>query len=71
MNVLLRFLGRTGFRRGLGKDPGGRGWLLIGALAWLIRFVQRKKDEPKVHITEKLEPGQVIVIRHLAKDEAV
>ncbi len=77
MNGLLRFLGRTGVRRGLGSGPGGRGWLLIAVVAWLIRFAQRKKGEPKVRITEKLEPGQVIVITHLAplaplaKDEAV
>ncbi len=69
IRALLRSLGRTGFRKGLGREPGGRGWLLIGVAAWLIRFLQRKKDEPKVHITEKLEPGQVMVIRHLAKSE--
>jgi hypothetical protein len=44
---------------------------MIGVAAWLIRFLQRKANEPKVHISEKLEPGQTIVIRHLAKDEAV
>ncbi len=71
IRVLLRSLGRTGFRKGLGGEPGGRGWLLVAVGAWLIRYLQRKKDEPKIHLTEKLEPGQVIVIRHLAKDEAV
>ena len=71
IKTLLRSLGRTGFRKGLGGEPGGRGWLAIGVAAWLIRFLQRKANEPKVHITEKLEPGQTMVIRHLAKDEAV
>ncbi len=71
IKTLIRSLGRSGFRKGLGREPGGRGWLVIGVLAWLIRFVQRKKDEPKVQMSERLEPGQVIVIRHLAKDEAV
>ena len=68
---LLRFLGRTGIRKGLGPSPGGRGWVAIGIAAWLIRFLQRKANEPKVHLNEKLGPGETIVIRHLAKDEAV
>ena len=68
---LLRFLGRTGIRKGLGPTPGGRGWVAIGVAAWLIRFLQRKANEPKVHLNEKLGPGETIVIRHLAKDEAV
>lgn len=71
IKTLLRVLGRAGFRKGLGNEPGGRGWLMIGVAAWLIRFLQRKANEPKVQISEKLEPGQTIVIRHLAKDEAV
>jgi hypothetical protein len=71
IKTLLRSLGRTGFRKGLGGESGGRGWLAIGVAAWLVRFLQRKKGEPKVCITEKLEPGQTMVIRHLAKDEAV
>jgi hypothetical protein len=43
----------------------------VGLLAAVIQFLRRKSGEPKVQLTEKLEPGQVIVIRHLAKDEAV
>jgi hypothetical protein len=66
---LLRTLARTGARRGLFR-PKNRGWLALGILTGLIQFARRKRDEPKVSLTEKLEPGQSIVITHLGKDEA-
>jgi hypothetical protein len=65
---LLRTVARTGVRKGL-FGAGGRGWLTVGILTALIQFARRKRDEPKVSITEKLEPGQSLVITHLAKDE--
>jgi uncharacterized protein (TIGR03382 family) len=69
MGALLRFLGRTGFRRGL-AGPGGTGWLAVGAAAALAQRARRKKDEPKVLYTKKLEPGQQMVITHYRKGEA-
>jgi hypothetical protein len=70
MAALLRTLARTGLRRGLGGGPGGRGWLLIAVVATLLRIMQRKAGEPKVALSEKLEPGQSIVITHLRKGAA-
>ncbi len=66
---LLRTIARTGVRRAL-TGGGGRGWLAVGLAAATIQFLRRKSDEPKVEITEKLEPGHGIVITHLRKDEA-
>ncbi len=66
---LLRTIARTGVRRSL-TGRGGRGWLTVGLAAATIQFLRRKSDEPKVEITEKLEPGQGILITHLRKDEA-
>ena len=66
---LLRTLARTGIRRGL-TGPGGRGWLALGLAASTIQFLRRKSDEPKFSITEKLEPGESIVITHLREGEA-
>ena len=66
---LLRTLARTGIRRGL-AGPGGRGWLAVGLAAGVIQFLRRKSDEPKVELTEKLEPGQSLIITHLGREEA-
>ena len=66
---LLRTVARTGVRRGL-TGAGGRGWLAVGLAAGAIQFLRRKSDEPKLQITEQLEPGQGIVITHLRKEEA-
>ena len=66
---LLRTIARTGVRRGL-AGAGGRGWLAIGLGAATIQFLRRKREEPKLQITERLEPGQGITITHLRKDEA-
>jgi hypothetical protein len=69
VGALLRTLVRTGFRRGLGA-AGGKGWLAVGLMAGTIQFLRRKRGEPKIHLTEKLKPGQSIVITHLRKGEA-
>jgi hypothetical protein len=66
VGAIIRFFGRTGIRRGL-SGPGGRGWLAIGVAAWVIQFLRRKSGEPKVEHSEKLKPGQTLVIRHLPK----
>ena len=69
MGALLRTLARTGFRRGLGA-AGGKGWLAVGLMAGTIQFLRRKSGEPKVELSEKLKPGQTIIITHLTKREA-
>ena len=69
MGAVLRTLARTGFRRGVG-GAGGRAWLGVGVAAATIQFLRRKKDEPKVTYTEKLEPGQKMIITHFGKGEA-
>ena len=63
MGAILRILARTGLRRGLG-GAGGRGWLAVGATAAVIQFLRRKSDEPKVSMSEELQPGQTMVITH-------
>ena len=68
MGALLRFLGRTGVRRGLGSAEG-RGWLAVGLTAGAIQYLRRRSDEPKVSITDELEPGQSMVITHFRKGE--
>lgn len=70
MGALLRTLARTGFRRGLGGGPGGRGWLLVGLAAGAVQFLRRKSGEPKIQFTETLKPGQTVVIRHFKKGES-
>jgi hypothetical protein len=40
---------------------------VVGVAAWLIQFLRRKRGEPKVQFTEKLKPGQTIVIHHVPK----
>ncbi len=69
MGTLLRTLARTGLRRGLG-GAGGRAWLAVGLMAGTIQFLRRKSGEPKVKMTEKLKPGQSVIITHLRKGEA-
>ncbi len=69
MGALLRTLARAGLRRGLGGGAGGRGWLVVGVVAGVLQFLRRKSGEPKVEISERLEPGQAIVVRHLGKGE--
>ena len=66
---LLRTVARTGFKRGL-AGPGGRAWVVIGLSAGMIQWLRRKRDEPKFSISEKLEPGQSMLITHLRKEEA-
>ena len=69
MGAVLRALARTGVRRGLGS-AGGRGWLAVGLTASIIQFLRRRSDEPKVSVTEKLEPGQTLIVTHYRKGEA-
>lgn len=69
MAKLLRLLFRTGVKRGFGSQ-GGRGWLFFGVAAGTVHFMRRHIGEAKVTYSEKLEPGQTMVIRHFRKGEA-
>jgi hypothetical protein len=44
---------------------GNRTWSIVWAVLFGLRILRRlTKDEPKVVYSEKLEPGQAIIIRH-------
>ena len=63
---------RAGLRRGLrrGLVDGERVWLIVGAAALSVRVVQRLASPGKpVVVTERLAPGQTIVVRHLLPGE--
>ena len=60
LDRLTRTLVRNGLRRGLAGD--GK-WLAIGAVAWLVRFLMKKR-EPKT-VTETLARGERIVVSNL------
>lgn len=62
---MLRFLTRTGLRRGL--LGGSRPWTTIFVVAGALRLVARAtKGTPKIVYTGELEPGQTLVIAHPA-----
>ncbi len=61
---MLRSLTRLGLVRGL--LGGHRGWMTLGAAAIGLRavgWIARKEE--KVVYSEKLEPGETLVITHL------
>ena len=63
MGALVRLLFRNGFRRGL--MGGNRFWLVMFGIAGTIRLIQRINDrESEVVFSEKLEPGESLVIAH-------
>ena len=60
MELLLRRLTRTGFRRGMG---GSRGWMVVGILAGGMRVLRRvaHNDEEVLYRTV-VKPGDVFEI---------
>jgi hypothetical protein len=58
---------RQGARRGMGD--GSRTWIVIGAAALTVRLLQRMATSKPTVITERLAPGESLVIRHLAPGE--
>jgi hypothetical protein len=59
---------RHGWRRGL--VGGSQVWLAVGAAALGVRVLQRIASPGKpVVVTERLEPGETIVVRHLLPGE--
>lgn len=61
LDSLLRKAIRHGLRQGLLAGDGK--WLVIGAVAWLVRFL-RKTREPEV-VTERLRPGESILVTNI------
>jgi len=67
-NRLVRAGMRHGFKRGLGG--GSQVWLAVGAVALGARLLQRMASPGKpVIVTERLTPGQALIIRHLRPGE--
>jgi hypothetical protein len=63
MNALIRLGLRRGWRQGILN--GERGWLIVGAVALLLRmFLRAVAKEEKVVFRESLQPGQRLVITH-------
>ena len=61
---MLRRLGRLGITRGL--LGGDRRWLVVGTVALGLRTLGKLvSKEPKVVYSEKLDPGESLVITHL------
>ena len=65
---MLRLLLRRGLWNGL--VGGSRFWMVVGGAAAGVRIIRRLSGrEPKVVYSEKLEPGQTVVISHPMGDE--
>ncbi len=63
---MLTRLRRLGLARGLGKSNA---WLAVGVTAWALQTLKRfATKEPKVVFSEKLKPGERLVISHLPPD---
>ncbi|MEA2902101.1 MAG: hypothetical protein QOH36_1988 [Actinomycetota bacterium] len=63
---MLTRLRRLGLARGLGKSNA---WLAVGAAAWALQTLKKfATKEPKVVFSEKLKPGERLIISHLPPD---
>jgi hypothetical protein len=63
----VRLAMRHGFRRGL--LGGSQLWMAVGAVALGVRVMQRLGSRKPVVVTERLAPGQTLVIEHLRLPE--
>lgn len=60
---MLRFLLRTGFRKGV--MGGSRRWLVIGGAALGVKVLRKLAgSEPEVVLSETLSPGETLIIAH-------
>ena len=60
---MLRFLLRQGFQRGV--LGGSRRWLMLGGVALGVKVLRKLSgSEPEVVYSEKLAPGESLVIAH-------
>ena len=63
MRALLRIVMRNGLRRGV--LGGSRPWLIGLGIAGAVRLIQKIQErERDVVFSEKLDPGQTLVIAH-------
>jgi hypothetical protein len=67
VDSLARRLVRRSLRRGLLE--GSSVWLVVGAVAWLVRLLVRPEAEKVVR--EDLRLGETIMVSHLAPPERV
>lgn len=66
---LKRYVRTTAIRRGLlGRDRFWLGVFVLGLLGRQVNKVLKRGDAPVV-FSERLEPGQVLTISHLAPPE--
>lgn len=65
MDRLLRTLVTRGLRRGLGGEPA---WLVLGAVAWLVRRSRRRRDE--VLWSGRVQAGEGLFVRAYVPGEA-
>ncbi len=67
MKVVLRFLMRQGWRRGV--IGGNRAWVVGGGLALVAHLARRAMHrEPEVVFSERLAPGESVRVTHEARD---
>jgi hypothetical protein len=67
---MLQRLQRRAFGRAFGSG-GSRTWFVIGTAAWLLRTANRlRKPVPELVYQGKLEPGQALLVEHLATDQS-
>jgi len=58
---VIRYLWRTGFRRGI--LGGRRGWTVVAMVAGSVQLLRRLQGkEPETVFSETLEPGETLVI---------
>ena len=64
----LGYLRRQAIRRGI--MGGSRGWLVLGGIAWGLRFLSRVTNTRRLRtvLVEELRPGESIHISHLPDD---
>ena len=65
MGAVLRFIRRGGIERGIFE--GRRAWLMLGALAWGLHFLNKAAGRNEVVVyREELLPGESVVLRREA-----
>ncbi|MEA2704597.1 MAG: hypothetical protein QOJ69_2379 [Actinomycetota bacterium] len=65
---LLRSAIRLGVFRGVLR--GSKLWLYIGVTAWGLRFFGRMATRKPVVLTERLNPGERMLITHFKRNQA-
>jgi len=67
---MLRFLVRTGLRRGF--MGGSRVWTVVGAAAIGIRLLKKLTgSEPEVVFCKAIRPGETLLVSHDRRPRAI